>query len=72
MQLYNIRVWLVSRAESGSSAHEMAEPSQARSATELHRAELGSARLVSSPTRTRGRVQFHTHTLVEKGSTPAG
>jgi hypothetical protein len=44
MQLYNIRVWLASRAESGSSAHEMAEPSQARSATELHRAELGSTR----------------------------
>jgi hypothetical protein len=45
MQLYNIRVWLASRAgsraafepsraESGSSAREMAEPSRARSATE--------------------------------------
>jgi hypothetical protein len=33
MQLYNIRVWLASRAEPGSSAREMAEPS---------RAELGS------------------------------
>jgi hypothetical protein len=57
MQLYNIRVWLASRAElareppssraePGSSAREMAEPSRARSATELHRAEpsqLGSA-----------------------------
>jgi hypothetical protein len=58
MQLYNIRVWLASpaalareppssRAEPGSSAREMAEPSQAWSATELHRAE--PARLGSFP-----------------------
>jgi hypothetical protein len=55
MQLYNIRVWLASRAEPAreppssraepsSSARESTEPSRARSGTELHRAELGSAR----------------------------
>jgi hypothetical protein len=60
MQLYNIRVWLASRAEPareppssraepGPSAREMTEPSRARSATEPHRAEPSSARLVSSP-----------------------
>jgi hypothetical protein len=58
MQLYNIRVWLASRAEPareppssraepGSSAREMAEPSRAElgqppSRTEPSRAELGS------------------------------
>jgi hypothetical protein len=47
IQLYNIRVWLASRAEPareppssqaepGSSAREMAKPSRARSATELY------------------------------------
>jgi predicted small lipoprotein YifL len=54
MQLYNItgcgsragpaREPPSSRAEPGSSAREMAVPTRARSATELHRAELSSAR----------------------------
>jgi hypothetical protein len=51
MQLYNIRVWLASRAEPVFPAREMAEPSQVRSATELHRAEPSSAQLVSNPGR---------------------
>jgi hypothetical protein len=65
MQLYIIRVGLASRAEPareppssraepGSSAHEMAEPSRARSATELHRAEPSLARFKPYPRRLGG------------------
>jgi hypothetical protein len=50
-QLYNIRVWLASRAEPSSSAREMAEPSRARSATKLHRVEPSRAWLGSFPAR---------------------
>jgi hypothetical protein len=49
VQLYNIMVWLASRAWFPSSLNGRAEPSRARSATELHRAEPSSTRLVSSP-----------------------
>ena len=46
MQLYNIMVWLTSRlrAEPSLVPQLVKWPSRARSATEQHRAELGSAR----------------------------
>jgi hypothetical protein len=60
MQLYNIRVWLASRAEPAreppssraepsSSAHEMAEPSSVSHQAAPSRAEPSSTRLVSFP-----------------------
>jgi hypothetical protein len=67
MQLYNIKVWLVSRAapareppssraEPGSSAREMTEPSSLSHRAALSRAEPSLARLGSFPA-----LQVSTH-----------
>jgi hypothetical protein len=49
MQLYNIRVWLTSRAWFLSSGNGRAEPSSVSHQAAPSRAEPSSARLVSNP-----------------------